>query len=567
MQEKKTFIWRYYCLLAILIILFIGLLSRIFFLGIFNRHFLVNQSVARSVRVVDISAHRGMITDRNNQPLAISIPVASIWANPRLVNVSSTELSQLASLLEISTADLTYKLSKKNNHEFVYLKRRIPPQVAAKILHLQISGIFSQREYKRYYPEGKTAAQLVGFTNVDDNGQEGLELSYNSWLHGVPGKIKVVKDRVGNVIADLGVVQEPLQGRDLALSIDNRIQFLAYRALDEAVSKFHADSASAVVLDVKTGEVLAMVNQPSFNPNNRSNVPVQNYRNRAVTDLFEPGSTIKAFTVASALASGKYTPKTLVNTNPGVLVVDKHQIHDNEHINHGVISVTEVLQKSSDIGVTKMALSLPPSQLLRMLLSVGFGQSTQSGFPGEASGILPDHLEGRPFVLATLAFGYGISVTTLQLAQAYAVIATNGLLRPITFIKHDQAVPGKQVMSAKIAGQLLTMLSTVLQEGGTGELGRVPGYRIAGKTGTAHIAAPHGYYSDRYFSVFAGIAPVSNPRLVVAVIVKNPTGGSYYGGLVAAPTFAQIMEGSLRVLEIPPDDEIVPKDKVAEGEH
>lgn len=553
MSDQDEYRWRLLILALILLIAVLGLFGRIVYLGVIKHGFLLGQSNIRSIREVNIAAHRGMITDCNGKPLAISIPVASIWANPKLFNATGDQMLQLASLLSLPSKTLQQKIMLQKQHTFVYLKRALPLELVTKILALHIPGVFSERGYKRYYPEADAMAQVVGFTNVDDRGQEGLELAYDSWLHGVPGKVRVVKDCLGNTIANLGVIAEPQQGKDLVLSVDRRVQYLAYQELKKVVEQYYAEYGSVVVLKVKTGEVLAMANFPSYNPNNRSGIFPGRFRNRAVTDVFEPGSTIKALTIANALNSGKYHPNSLVDTNPGRFVVDGHVIQDNDHINNGLLTVTGVLQKSSDIGVAKMTLSLPSNSLLNLLQRVGFGQSTQSGFPGEGVGVLPNHLKWRPFVLATLSFGYSISVSLLQLAQAYAVIASYGVLRPITFIKNDAVVSGKQVLSQKLCQQVLTMLETVLDIGGTGRRAQIPGYRVAGKTGTAHIAKPGGYYEDRYFATFVGIAPVSDPQLVIAVVVKNPRGGHYHGGKIAAPVFANIMNGTLRILGIPPD--------------
>jgi len=553
-KDQDNYKWRLLILVLIMLVAVLGLLGRIVYLGIIKHGFLLDQSNIRSIREVNIPAHRGMITDRNGKPLAISIPVASIWVNPKLFNATTEQTAQLASLLNLPSNALQKKITTQKRHGFVYLKRSLPLEVVAKILSLHISGVSKELGYKRYYPEADAMAQVVGFTNVDDRGQEGLELAYDSWLRGIPGKVRVVKDCIGNTIANLGVITEPQQGKDLALSVDRRVQYLAYQELKKTVEQYQAEYGSVVVLKVKTGEVLAMANFPSYNPNNRLGIFPGRFRNKAITDVFEPGSTIKALTIVNALNSGKYKPNSPVDTNPGRLVVDGHLIQDNDHINNGLLTVTGVLQKSSDIGVAKMTLSLPSNSLLDLLSSVGFGQSTQSGFPGEGIGVLPNHLKWRPFVLATLSFGYSISVSLLQLAQAYAVIASYGLSRPITFVKSDDSVPGKQALSQKVCGQILMMLETVLDIGGTGKRAQIPGYRVAGKTGTAHIAKPGGYYKDRYFATFVGIAPVTDPQLVIAVVVKDPRGGHYHGGSVAAPVFADVMNGTLRILGIPPDD-------------
>jgi Cell division protein FtsI/penicillin-binding protein 2 len=553
MRDQGEYPWRLFILVLILLAAILGLLGRIVYLGIIKHNFLLSQSNIRSIREVNIPAHRGIITDRNGNPLAISIPVASVWVNPRLFHATNEQLSRLALLLSLPREALQQKIASQKQRGFVYLKRALPLELVAKISALHISGIFSERGYKRYYPEADAMAQVVGFTNIDDQGQEGLELAYDSWLHGVSGKMRVVKDCLGNSIANLGVITEPQQGHNLTLSIDRRVQYLAYYELKKTIEEYHADSGSVVILAVKTGEVLAMTNYPSYNPNNRLGIFPGRFRNRAVTDVFEPGSTIKAFTIANALNSGKYNANSVVDTNPGRFEVAGHIIQDDKGINNGVLTVTGVLRKSSDIGTSKITLSLPEKSLLNLLSNVGFGQSTQSGFPGEAAGVLPNYPKLPPYVLATLSFGYSISVSLLQLAQAYAVIASYGLLRPITFVKNDKLIPGKQVLSSRVCQQMLTMLETVLDIGGTGVRAQIPGYRVAGKTGTAHIASPQGgYYSDRYFSTFVGIAPVSDPQLVIAVIIKNPQ-GYYRGGKVAAPIFASVMNGALRILGIPPD--------------
>ena len=554
MRDQEEYEWRLLILKLILLAVILGLIGRISYLGIIKHDFLLDQSNIRSVREVSIPAHRGMITDRNGNPLAISIPVASVWVNPRLFVATSDQMKKLATLLSLSGKFLQKKISEKKQREFVYLKRALPLELVAKISELGIPGVFLERGYKRYYPEADAMAHVVGFTNVDDRGQEGLELAYDSWLRGISGKMRVVKDCLGNTIANLGVIAEPQQGKDLTLSIDRRVQYLAYHELQKTMQEYRAESGSVVILAVKTGEVLAMVNLPGYNPNNRLGVSPSHFRNRAVTDLFEPGSTIKTFTVANALNTGKYHANSLIDTNPGRLEVDGNIIKDDGGRNRGVLTVTGVLRKSSNIGVAKMTLALPSNSLSDLLSNVGFGQSTLSGFPGEVSGVLPNRLKWRPFVLATLSFGYSISVTLLQLTQAYAVIASYGLLRPITFIKNEKSAPGKRVLTSKVCRQMLTMLETVLDIGGTGRRAQVPGYRVAGKTGTAYIASPRGgYYSNRYFSTFAGIAPVSDPQLIVAIVIKNPQGLYYRGGRVAAPVFANIMNGVLRILGIPPD--------------
>lgn len=553
---RRFYVWRFYFLIILLLAAVAGLIWRMIDLGILQRDFLIVQSNTRSIRDVEIPAHRGMIVDRNNEPLAISAEVVSVCIDPRIFVPVLEELQQIADILGMDSKVLAKNIAVRKAHKksgFLYLKRHIPPEVGAKITELKLKGIFLQREYQRFYPENEVTVHPLGFTNVDDYGQEGLELAYDAWLRGVPGKMRVVKDRYGNVVEDLGIIKESQPGHNLAISIDRKIQYIAYNELKNAVEQDQAESGSVVVLAVKTGEVLAAANYPSCNPNERSSLKPICYRNRVVTDVLEPGSTIKPFSIVSALESGKYFPTTLIDTNPGFWYVDKrHKIYDDKHINNGVLTVTDVLKKSSDIGVSKITLSLPPRKLLDLLQRVGFGRTTQSNFPGEAVGVLPTRLEGRPFVLATLSFGYGISVTPLQLAQAYAVLASQGILRPVSFVKvENKEVSGKTVMSEKIAAQVLAMLQTAV-EAGTGKRAQVEGYQIGGKTGTAHVAIPHGYAADKYWSLFAGIAPLSDPQLVTVVVIKNAH-GQYRGGLVAAPVFSNVINRSLRALNISPD--------------
>lgn len=543
--------WRFYFVILVLLIGTGSLLWRLIDLNILQRNFLLQQSNARILRVVSIPAYRGMITDRFLQPLAISAQVDTVWVSPQLFDPSSEQLNQLSTILKIAPDKVLSKTAKVSGREFVYLKRGISPTETESIKSLDIPGLFYLHEYHRFYPQSDVAAHIVGFTNIDDQGQEGLELAYDSFLKGVAGKKKVVKDRLGNIIADLGMIRHPRQGQNLVLSIDNRIQYLAFQELKDGIEKFSAKSGSIVVLDVKTGEVLAMVNHPSFNPNHPEKVQDGRYRNRAFTDLFEPGSTIKAFSIANALESHKYTANSIINTAPGFLNINGDVIRDESNI--GAANLIKILQKSSDVGVAKITLSLPPQKLYELLRRVGFGERTSSSFPGEASGSLIYRPKWRPIELATLSFGYGISVTAVQLAQAYAIIASEGKSKSISLLKVEKATEGKSVMDPKIAQQMLTMLEAVVQ-GGTGALAKVPGYRIAGKTGTANIAIKSGYDRQHYVSSFVGIAPVSNPRLVIAVVIRDPRGQQHLGAVVAAPIFSKVMAGSLRLLNISPDD-------------
>jgi cell division protein FtsI (penicillin-binding protein 3) len=550
MEKKMPSLWRYYFVISVLFLCAILLIWRMVDLNLFQRQFLLEQSNARILRVVNIPAYRGMITDRFYQPLAISAQVDSIWVNPQIFNPTPEEVEKLAVVLKLPPERITSKATKKSRKEFVYLKRGVSPSISEAINALNIPGIFFQHDYHRFYPQSDVTAHIIGFTNIDDQGQEGLELAYDNWLKGVAGKKRVLKDRLGHVIADLSIIQEPKHGHNLVLSLDSRIQYLAYEELKESLEKIPAKSGSIVVLDIKTGEVLAMVNQPSFNPNHVQNMADGCYRNRAMTDMFEPGSTIKAFSVTNALESGHYFPASQVNTTPGWLNVDGYIIRDEN--NYGKVDLIKILQKSSDVGVAKVTLSLPPYRLAELLRRVGFGERTNSNFPGEAMGILAHRTKWRAIDLATLSFGYGISVTTIQLVQAYAIIAANGIRKPISLLKIDRPPVGIRVLDSHISRQMLLMLEAVV-EGGTGSLAKVPGYRVAGKTGTAYIAGKNGYDKQHYLSSFVGIAPISNPRLVVAVVIKDPRGEQHLGGLVAAPIFSKVMAGALRLLNIPPD--------------
>ncbi len=528
------------------------LIWRAYDLQILRKDFLRDHGDARSVRVVNIPAHRGMISDRNGEPLAISTPVYSIWTIPNQLLQSGKEITQLAELLKIESKELKELLIARKGRQFVYLKRHVTPEIEQKIMSLELPGVYRQREYKRYYPAAEVTAHLVGFTNIDDQGQEGLELAYNEWLNGKDGKKRVLKDRLGRVIENIESIEPAANGKDLQLSIDRRIQYLAYRELKKAVAYHKARSASLVMLDAKTGEVVAMVNQPSYNPNNRNGLKSDHFRNRTVTDVFEPGSTMKPFTIAAALESGKYEANTPIATAPGFFKVGTHTIRDAK--NYGELNLATVIKKSSNVGATKIALSLEPEYFWKILSKVGFGQPTGSGYPGESSGRLDGYNNWSEVELATLSFGYGLSVTALQLAQAYNVLAADGLLLPISFSKVTGKITARRVLSKNVAQQVRTMMEAVVKPGGTGKLASVIGYRVAGKTGTVHKSTRGGYAEDRYRSVFAGMAPASDPKLVMVVMVDEPKQGQYYGGQVAAPVFSKVMDGSLRLLNLSPDN-------------
>lgn len=551
MRKPPTYRWRRLCIYGLLAGGLFVVLGRLVYLNIIDRHFLLQQSDARIIRTVPMPAYRGMIVDRLGLPLAISSPVMSVWVNPKLFRPTVLQERALLKILQLSRHDLMHLLRHKHKRVFVYLKRRNSPTVAKAVAALNIPGVFLQKEYKRFYPEGEVTAHVVGLTNIDDAGQEGLELAFNQWLSGTPGKREVLRDRLGQEIQDIGPAIKPVQGHQLVLSLDHRIQYIAYRALKEAVTRYHAASGSVVVLDNRTGEVLAMVNQPSYNPNNRPADHDGRYRNRAVTDMFEPGSTIKPFNIALALESGRYTPMTMVDTSPGRMRIGGYLIKD-DGLDYGRIDVTQVLQHSSNIGAAKILLSLQPNAYWQLLHQVGFGAVTDSGFPGESAGHFVPRSVWYPSVIATLAYGYGVSVTTLQLAHAYAVLANAGLSVPVTLLKQTTAPQAKRVLPEAVAQSVVKMLETVVVRGGTGIRAAVPGYEVAGKTGTAFIAGPKGYQKNRFISDFVGMAPASHPQLVVAVMLRDPK-GQHYGGLVAAPVFAKVMGGALRVLDVPPD--------------
>lgn len=523
-------------------------------LTVLHRQFLQGQGNARSLRVVDIPAYRGMITDRNGVPLAVSTPVQSVWVNPKEFAPDKEQFMQLAKYLNFTPKDLSKKIVQANKKEFLYLQRQLPPPLSKKIKDLKIPGVNFQKEFKRYYPDSDSISQLLGFTNVDDIGLEGIELAYQEWLMGIVGKKRVIKDRLGRVIEELGVLKEPRPGHELALSIDRRLQYLAYSELTKTIEEFAAKSGSVVVLDAENGEILAIANFPSYNPNSRGRYDKDTYRNRALTDIFEPGSVIKPFSIASALETGLFTPETIIDTNPSWMIVHGRTVRDIH--NYGVLDVTGVLRHSSNVGVTKMVLASPPEQLIGLLQRSGFGQRTETSYPGESEGTMVRAKDANPFVLATLGFGYGMSVTAVQLAKAYLIFAHKGRSMPVTLLHNDTPAPGPQVMQPKTAQQVLLMMEAVMGKDGTGKDARVPGYRVAGKTGTARIAGKEGYKDKKYTASFVGIAPVSNPKFVVVVIVHEPSRKGYYAAAVAAPLFSKVMGGALRIFNVPTDEAV-----------
>lgn len=527
-----------------------GLVVRALDLQVVRKTFLQEQGDARFLREIPIPVSRGTIFDRNGEPLAVSTPVESIWANPQEVLEHADRLPALAKALGVDAGDLEQRLNQRADREFVYLRRQMSPEAAQAVLALGIPGVNGQREFRRYYPSGEAMAHVLGITNIDDRGQEGLELAFDDWLAGKPGAKRVIRDRRGHVVENVELVREPQPGRDLTLSIDRRIQYLAYRELAKAVQEFEAKSASMVVLDVRSGEVLAMVNQPSYNPNAVGASPPAARRNRAVTDVIEPGSTMKPFTIAAALESGKWKPDTPIDTSPGTFQYLNHTIRDTH--NHGLIDVTGVLTYSSNVGASKIALTLDNSHLYDMFRRFGFGAGTGSGFPGESPGLLPEVRAWNGLTKVTLAYGYGLNVTALQLAEAYAALANGGRLRQPSFVRGADN-PANAVLDPQIARTIVKMLETVVSPEGTALKAAVANYSVAGKTGTSHIASGGGY-EDKYVSLFAGIVPASAPRLVGVVVISDPQKKSYYGGFVSAPAFSRVMDGALRLLDVPPDN-------------
>lgn len=529
----------------------VGLVVRAVDLQVIDNSFYKQQGNERFLRTVSIPVSRGTIFDRNGVPLAVSTPVESLWANPQKLLDHTDRIPDLAKALGVDPDELAERLSRYANREFVYLKRQMSPEAAQAVLDLDIPGVNEKREYRRYYPSGGITAHVIGFTNIDGKGLAGLELAYNKWLSGKDGAKKVIRNGNGRVVENVELVRQPQPGHDLTLSIDRRIQYLVWRALKHTMEKYHANSASMVVMDPRNGEVLAMANFPSYNPNDLDSSTAAERRNRAVTDVFEPGSTAKAFTVTAALLSGKWTPTTKIQTAPGWMVIDGHTIHDDA--NFGMLDVTSVVTRSSNIGAAKIALSLPTKEMYHTFRDFGFGSSTGSGFPGESAGILPVGHNWRTIRQATIGYGYGFNVTLLQLARAYSTLADGGVSHRPTFIKGVDH-PGKRVIPASIDQEVVNILKTVVEDPDGTAYGsaRIAHYSVAGKTGTSHQADAGGYSQDVYNSLFVGMAPASDPRLVGAVVVRGAQ-GAYFGTAVAAPVFQKVMKGALRLLDITPD--------------
>ena len=544
--------WRSRLLLFILLAAFVALAGRAVWLQMISDEFLQEQGAFRYARTLELPTTRGRITDRNGDVLAMSLPVKAVWAIPEDMQGTPPEkLRQLAHLLDMDVPELNKKLA--SHRTFVYLKRQVENDTVEKILKLGIKGIETRKEYKRYYPYGSAMAHIVGFTNVEDSGQEGMELAHQRSLAGRVGSRRVIKDRLGRVVEDTGATRLARDGENLALSIDRNIQHIANTHLKEAVEKHQAKAAGIVVLDVRTGEVLALANLPNYDPNDRSRLTGAQLRNRVLTDTFEPGSVIKPFTIALALETGLVTPSTLVETSPGRLTIGRSTIGDAKR--HGTLTVAQVLQKSSNVGTAKLALQMQSQQMWKLLTSVGFGQPPQLGFPGTAAGRVRPHSSWKPIEQATISYGHGISTSLMQMAQSYMIFARDGEMVPVTLMKREGAAPARQVISRKTAHDVRAMMEMAAGPEGTASRAQIPGYRVAGKTSTAHKVV-NGKYDRKYIASFVGLAPVSNPRIIVAVMVDEPTVGGYFGGLVAAPVFAAVTRNVLRELNVAPDSPV-----------
>jgi cell division protein FtsI (penicillin-binding protein 3) len=553
---SPTPVWRSKFIVATIALAFTGLLGRAVYIQVIENDFFQRQGEVRFARTLALPANRGRILDRNGVVMASSIPVPSIWAIPEDVPREPEGLNKLAQLLGMTLADLNKKLEDEDK-TFVWLKRQVDESVGNDITALGMKGVYQRKEYKRQYPEGEAAAHVVGFTNVEDKGQEGIELTFNKDLGGRNGSRRVIKDRMGRVVEDVGEQIAPVDGRDLQLSIDSKVQFFAYQKLKEAVLQHKAKAGSVVVLDVQTGEVLALANYPSYVPDKRQNLSGAQLRNRALTDTFEPGSTMKPFVIALALNKGNVKPDTPIQTAPGRMTIGSATITDSHA--HGVLSVTEVIQKSSNIGTVKMAMQIPPREMWEMFGNVGFGQKPDLPFPGAVSGRLRPYKNWRPIEQATMSYGYGISVSLFQLAHAYTVFAREGDLVPVSMLKVNQPVAGTPVFGARHARDVRQMLHLVTGPGGTAPKAQTMGYSVGGKTGTAHKVEGRGYADKKYRGVFAGLAPIDAPRIAVAVMIDEPSNGQYFGGDVAAPVFSQTVQQTLKVLGLSPDMSVKPQ--------
>ncbi len=563
--ESSSFIaGRHYFVLLVILALMLALIARAAYLQVFNQKFLLDEGSQRQVRTIETPAYRGAIYDRFGAPLAISTPVDSVWAHPKQALLDLSGLKNVSRSLGLNSTQVAEKLKQRADKEFVYLKRRVEPELARKAVS-DSQGVYLQREYHRFYPAGEVVSHVLGFTDIDDIGREGLELIYQDWLKATPGQRQILRNRKGEVVEEIAQVTAARPGKDLYASLDMRLQYITYRSLARAIKYHQAKSGSAVLLDAQTGEILALANLPSFNPNNRNRQKASSRRNRAITDVFEPGSTIKPFTLAAALDKGLYSAKSQINTAPGYMKVTGYPIKDLS--NYGTLDLAGILRKSSNVGASKVALSMQGEDLWQAFSAYGFGEPTGISFPASSSGYLSFHADWQPLDHATLAFGYGLSVSTVQLARSYSLFANQGRLNPLSLLRLEEAPEGVQVMRASTANKVLKMLEQVVGPEGTAQTAGIEGYRVAGKTGTVKKSKAGGYTEDSYLAVFAGMVPVSQPRLVMAVMIDEPTQNGYYGGQVAAPVFQEVLSNAVRLMNISPDDLPVLKQMAQSLEH
>ncbi|MBX3586414.1 MAG: penicillin-binding protein 2 [Ramlibacter sp.] len=553
---SKTPVWRSKFIVAMVALAFAGLVGRAAWVQVFGNDFFQKQGEVRFARTLELPANRGRILDRNGVLLATSVPAPSIWAIPEDVNATPAQLTQLARLLEMSAGELRKKLADEDK-TFVWLKRQVDEPVAREIAALKLKGVYQRKEYKRQYPEGEAVAHVVGFTNIEDKGQEGIELAFNKDLAGRPGSRRVLKDRLGQVVEDMGDTVAAVDGKDLQLSIDSKVQFFAYQKLRDSVLANKARAGSVVVLDTVTGELLALANFPSYSPDKRETLTGSRLRNIALTDVFEPGSTMKPFTIGLALETGRVTPHTMIQTAPGYVTLGGARISDSHP--HGMLSVQEVIQKSSNIGTLKIALQMQPREMWELFSQAGFGQKPQLRFPGAVTGRLRPYKNWRPVEQATMSYGYGLSASLFQMARSYTVFAHDGQIIPATLLKSAEPAAGVQVLSPKTVAQVRTMLQMAAGPGGTGPKAQTVGYSVGGKSGTAYKQAGKGYATNKYRSWFVGMAPIDKPRIIVAVMVDEPSAGKYYGGDVAAPVFSEVVQQTLRMMGVQPDMAVKPQ--------
>ncbi|MGF6394161.1 cell division protein FtsI (penicillin-binding protein 3) [Pseudomonas plecoglossicida] len=554
--EGALYPWRFRVVIGLLAVMVGAICWRIIDLQVVDRDFLKGQGDARSLRHIPIPAHRGLITDRNGEPLAVSTPVTTLWANPKEMQASKERWPQLAAALGQNAQQLTERLTQQASKEFIYLVRGLTPEQGQHVLDLKVPGVYGLEEFRRFYPAGDVTAHMVGFTDLDDHGREGVELAYDEWLAGVPGKRQVIKDRRGRLIKDIQVTKNAKAGKTLALSIDLRLQYLATRELRNAIAEQDAKAGSLVIMDVKTGEVLAMVNQPTYNPNNRRSMFPAAMRNRAIIDVFEPGSTVKPISMSAALQSGRWKPTDKVEVYPGSLQIGRYTIKDVSRSEGPILDLTGILINSSNVGMSKIAFDIGGEAIYRVMSQVGLGQYTGLGFPGERVGNLPNHREWRKAETATLSYGYGVSVTALQLVHAYAALANDGKMVPLSILKVDKAPESVQAIPKETAETVQGMLQQVIEAPRGVFRAQVPFYHVAGKSGTARKATvgSKGYTENAYRSLFAGFGPMSDPRYAIVVVIDEPSKGGYFGGLVSAPVFSKVMSGTLRLMNVPPDN-------------